>query len=88
MSSDGEKEPGQKAKSSSRGGRHPMREAAWAGHGHAFGMVKAQQLKKKSLKELAGRGGICICIYLFRGKGTTKDEMVGWHHRLNGHGSE
>ena len=19
------------------------------------------------------------------GKGTTKDEMVGWHHRLNGH---
>ena len=19
-------------------------------------------------------------------KGTTKDEMVGWHHRLNGHG--
>ena len=21
-------------------------------------------------------------------KGTTEDEMVGWHHRLNGHGSE
>ena len=20
-----------------------------------------------------------------RGKGTTKDEMVGWHHRLDGH---
>ena len=19
-------------------------------------------------------------------KGTTEDEMVGWHHRLNGHG--
>ena len=64
-----------------------MRGAAQAGHGHAFGMVKAQQLKKKSL-ELAGRGGICICIYLFRGKGTTEDETVGWHHLLNGHGSE
>ena len=24
---------------------------------------------------------------LMRGeKGTTEDEMVGWHHRLNGHG--
>ena len=22
------------------------------------------------------------------GKGTTEDEMVGWHHRLNGHDSE
>ena len=21
-------------------------------------------------------------------KGTTKDEMAGWHHRLNGHESE
>ena len=21
-------------------------------------------------------------------KGTTEDEMVGWHHRLNGHGFE
>ena len=21
-------------------------------------------------------------------KGTTEDEMVGWHHRLNGHESE
>ena len=21
-------------------------------------------------------------------KGTTEDEMVGWHHRLDGHGSE
>ena len=20
------------------------------------------------------------------GKGTTEDEMAGWHHRLNGHG--
>ena len=20
------------------------------------------------------------------GEGTTEDEMVGWHHRLNGHG--
>ena len=20
-----------------------------------------------------------------RGKGTTEDEMVGWHHQLNGH---
>ena len=23
-----------------------------------------------------------------RRKGTTEDEMVGWHHRLNGHESE
>ena len=23
-----------------------------------------------------------------REKGTTEDEMVGWHHRLNGHESE
>ena len=22
------------------------------------------------------------------GKGTTQDEMAGWHHRLNGHESE
>ena len=22
------------------------------------------------------------------GKGTTEDEMVGWHHRFNGHESE
>ena len=22
------------------------------------------------------------------GKGTTEDEMVGWHHRINGHESE
>ena len=23
-----------------------------------------------------------------RGEGVTEDEMVGWHHRLNGHESE
>ena len=23
-----------------------------------------------------------------RGEGMTEDEMVGWHHQLNGHGSE
>ena len=22
------------------------------------------------------------------GEGTTEDEMVGWHHQLNGHGFE
>ena len=57
MSCDGEKEPGQKAKLSSRGGRRPMRGAAGAGHGHVFGMVKVQRVKKKSLKELAGKRG-------------------------------
>ena len=62
-----------------------MRGAAGAGHGRVFGMVKVQWLKKKSLKELAGKGGICICIYSFREKGTTEYEMVGWHHRLDGH---
>ena len=65
-----------------------MRGAAGAGHGRVFGMVKVQWLKKKSLKELAGKGGICICIYSFREKGTTEYEMVGWHHRLDGHGFE
>ena len=24
----------------------------------------------------------------FPGEGMTEDEMVGWHHRLNGHGFE
>ena len=24
----------------------------------------------------------------WEGKGTTEDEMVGWHHQLNGHESE
>ena len=38
----------------------------------------------------------CVCTsflawlrlldYLWLEKGTTKDEMVGWHHQLNGHG--
>ena len=29
------------------------------------------------------------CKIIFRGqeeKGTTEDEMVGWHHRIDGHG--
>ena len=34
-----------------------MRGAAGAGHGHVFGMVKVQRVKKKSLKELAGKRG-------------------------------
>ena len=57
MSCDGEKEPGQKAKSSSGRGRRPMRGAGGAGHGRVFGMVKVQWLKRKSLKELAGKRG-------------------------------
>ena len=24
-------------------------------------------------------------LKLLEGKGTTEDEVVGWHHRLNGH---
>ena len=26
-----------------------------------------------------------IHIYVFEEKGATEDEIVGWHHRLNGH---
>ena len=35
-----------------------------------------------------------MCLYVFGNdwgqeeKGTTEDEMVGWHHQLNGHESE
>ena len=32
------------------------------------------------VQELEGRN-ISLCIM----KGMTEDEMVGWHHRLNGH---
>ena len=29
-----------------------------------------------------------LAILLRAGEGATKDEMVGWHHQLNGHESE
>ena len=29
-----------------------------------------------------------LCAALWEEKGTTEDETVGWHHRLNGHGFE
>ena len=39
-------------------------------------MVRADSLEKTlMLGKIEGR----------REKGTTEDEMVGWHHRLNGH---
>ena len=32
---------------------------------------------------------LSLCKYLStKEKGTTEDEMFGWHHRLNGHESE
>ena len=27
-------------------------------------------------------------VWMWEEKGTTEDEMVGWHHQLNGHESE
>ena len=30
-------------------------------------------------------GACSVCFLLQEEKGTTEDEMVGWHHRLNGH---
>ena len=29
---------------------------------------------------------VTVLKHLKRCEGTTEDEMVGWHHRLNGHG--
>ena len=40
--------------------------------------------KADSLEEILGLGK----IEGSKEKGTTKDDMVGWHHQLNGHGFE
>ena len=46
-----------------------------------FGLLmrRADSLEKTLMMGGIGRGAQ-------EEKGTTEDEMVGWHHRLNGHG--
>ena len=53
-----------------------------------LGWWRSNGSRGKAWRSWQGRGGICICIYSFREKGTTEYETVGWHHQLDGHGFE
>ena len=43
-------------------------------NGHYSGLYKLMQEREDEGK-----------LWITTEKGTTEDEMVGWHHRLNGH---
>ena len=46
------------------------------------------KLQLQYFSHLMGRGDSSEKTLMLGKKGTTEDEMVGWHHRLNGHESE
>ena len=51
-------------------------------------MKETQETRVRSLAQLLGKDPDAGKDGRLQGKGVTEDEMVGWHHQLNGHESE
>ena len=51
-------------------------------------LVLAKTLVTRCEEPAHGKRPWCWERWRGRGEGATEDEMVGWHHRLSGHGFE
>ena len=65
---------------------HPKGNQSWMFIGRTDAEAEAPILWPSDMKDwLLGKDSDAAKDWRLEEKGTTKDEMVGWHHRLNGH---
>ena len=68
---------------------HPKGDQSWTFTGRTHAEVETQLLWPPDVKNwLIGKDPDAGKDWRQEEKGTTEDEMVGWHHWLNGHGFE
>ena len=66
---------------------HPKRDQSWVFIGRTDVEAETSILRPPHAKSwLIGKDPDAGKVWGQGEKGTTEDEMVGWHHRLNGHG--
>ena len=66
---------------------HPKGDQSWVFIGRTDAEAEAPILRPPDRKNwLIGKDPDAVKDWRREEKGMTKDEMVGWHHRLNGHG--
>ena len=68
---------------------HPKRNESWIFIGRVDAEAETSILWPSDVRNwLIGKDIDVREDWRLEGKGMTEDEMVGWHHRLNGHGFE
>ena len=68
---------------------HPKGDPPWVFFGRNDAKVETPVLWPRPAKSwLIGKGSDAGRDWGWEGKGTTEDEMAGWHHRVNGRRSE